>query len=135
MNGQLKRTYRKLYTPSPMAHVINLDRYVSGDPAGIKPGTTVTVVAHYGPFRRIRDDAGNEMSVGRYSLAPVPKNLAQLQAAADEWARFAGLPAVVLVDILGTAQVVAKDSADRSIRNQPGSYFIVYEAQPEEARS
>lgn len=69
MLGNVKRPYRKLYQPEPIAHVVDRDSsYIVGEP--IKPNTPVLVVAHYGPFRRIRDDAGNEMSVGNTSLKP-----------------------------------------------------------------
>lgn len=128
MNGSLKRPYSKLYAASPMTHVVNSDGHVTGKP--IRPGTVVTVVAHYGPFRRIRDEAGNEMSVGRYSLVPVPKGLDQLKVKAQEQATLRRYWYVVLVDALGSAQVVHKDDADRSMGIHPGSYFVVFEAHP-----
>lgn len=69
MNGRLKRPYKKRYQP------VGLDLW---DPRPIRrpgnkliePGTIVKVTAHYGPFRLIKDEAGNEMSVGRGSLVP-----------------------------------------------------------------
>lgn len=69
MLRNVKRPYKKLYDASPLTHIVNLDGHREGDE--IQPGTIVTVIAHYGPFRRIEDEHGNRMSVGRHSLVPV----------------------------------------------------------------
>lgn len=67
--GEVKRPYKKRYEP------VGWDRWDSRVTKGqaIEPGTIVTVTHHYGPFRVIVDTNGNEMSVGRGSLVPVPK--------------------------------------------------------------
>ena len=70
--GPVSKPYRKRYQPKGMD--LWDGRALSGDE--IPAGTVVTVTAHYGPFRVIRDEAGNEMSVGRGSLVPV-KNVAR----------------------------------------------------------
>lgn len=70
IESKLRRPYHKIYAPTPMARVLDLQsRHITGQP--IEPGTVVLVTNHYGPFRRIRDEHGNEMSVGRGSLRPV----------------------------------------------------------------
>lgn len=68
MLGDVKRPYKKRYEPGGLEHYMASAGHVTGEP--IKPGTVVTVIAHYGPFRRIRDEQGNEMSVGRRHLVP-----------------------------------------------------------------
>jgi len=65
--GPVKRPYRKRYQPKGMD--IWDGRVLAG--GEIPADTVVTVTAHYGPFRAIRDEVGNEMSVGKGSLAPV----------------------------------------------------------------
>jgi hypothetical protein len=70
MNGNLKRPYQKRYDPSDLTHIINLDSPHRSQ-GEVEVGSIVTVTAHYGPFRWVRDAEGNELSVGRYSLVPV----------------------------------------------------------------
>lgn len=64
MLGNVKRPYRKLYRP------VGMDLFDPKVHAGarIEPGSIVTVTQHNGPFRYIRDEHGNEMSVGMFSL-------------------------------------------------------------------
>jgi len=66
MMRDVKRPYHKTYQP------VGFDLF---DPKvhkgeAIEPGAKVRVTAHFGPFRYVTDDQGNEMSVGTGSLAP-----------------------------------------------------------------
>ena len=121
----LARPYRKLYAPQGM------DRW---DPTvirgrSIKPGTVVTVTAHVGPFRWITDMV-NAMSVGRASLIPVPRNLDQLKAKADEQAKIHRTWFVVAAYDDGVAQVLRKDDSDAALAVHPGLFYVVHEAVP-----
>ena len=68
MNGPVRRPYRKRYDPNVLAYVNDRDSMHSQ--GIIKPGDVVLVIAHYGPFRRIRTETG-EWSVGKGSLKAV----------------------------------------------------------------
>jgi hypothetical protein len=128
MNGPLKRPYKKLYAPSPVGHVVNLDGHREGDP--LRPGTVVKVIAHYGPFRRIEDEHGNRMSVGRHSLLPVPKNLDQLKAKADRSAYLYRYWFAVVVYSDGSVAVMNLDDADAALAQRPNLFVVVYIAKP-----
>jgi hypothetical protein len=73
MMRNVRRPYRKRYEPQG-ADVFD-PQVITG--RAIKHGATVTVTAHYGVFRIVRDEQGNQMSVGRGSLKSLREEVQQ----------------------------------------------------------